>query len=553
MSAIPAPLAVVLKTSRAWRDVTLDLRDLSFRNTDPGGYANVQLSLASGVRLPLSRDPDEIDYYGRVFVFDTRTGDTVAEGRIEDLGRTAGSDGQVWDLTAVGPSGHTDDVTRPYIAADRLYTQFKESSINQPYARWETTNDEQDPGGGLIATVARGTVVPGATDVADMLYQQIFYAGQKVARLRVEWDIGFTDTAWELQIITKTGPTGTKVVACSQTADPSGGSLLGKLTTDGGNIVNGNNCLTLRARHAGGSANTIPDDLCWFEYNDLSIKTVRYDKDGTEITTGYGGDTVLASDIVRDILPRFLPMYDGTGAVVTTTSYGIDQMAYYDAVTPRKILDDLMVFEPAYTWHAWESNPVTGLWRFEWVARDTVVSYEADIAVDEFDAPSTVADLYDKVRVRYQTTSGNIKNLQRTQTVAQLSAAGFSREGFLDLGSDVGSTNNATQAGDQFLAEHLYPVNAGTVRISRPLVNLQTGLVEQPWELKSGRLIRVRGVDPNIDSLNPAGRNGTTVFKVKSVDFGASDMTAVLELDTYSRTTAAALAALSRKPEVRRR
>jgi hypothetical protein len=43
------------------------------------------------------------------------------------------------------------------------------------------------------------------------------------------------------------------------------------------------------------------------------------------------------------------------------------------------------------------------------------------------------------------------------------------------------------------------------------------------------------------------------VFKVKSVDFGASDMTAVLELDTYSRATSAALAALSRKPEVRRR
>jgi hypothetical protein len=92
------------------------------------------------------------------------------------------------------------------------------------------------------------------------------------------------------------------------------------------------------------------------------------------------------------------------------------------------------------------------------------VSYEADIALDEFDAPSTAADLYDKVLVRYQTTSGTIKNLQRTQTVPQLTAAGFSREGLLDLGDDVGSTNNATQAGDQFLAEHLYPVNAGTVR-----------------------------------------------------------------------------------------
>jgi hypothetical protein len=93
------------------------------------------------------------------------------------------------------------------------------------------------------------------------------------------------------------------------------------------------------------------------------------------------------------------------------------------------------------------------------------------------------------------------------------------------------------------------------VTIGRPLVNLQTGLHEYPWQLKSGRLIRMRGVDPNPDSLNPTGtaRDGVTVFKIKSVEYDAEQGRASLELDTYSRSTARALADFVKQPRVRRR
>lgn len=548
--SIPVPLAVRLKTSRADRIITQDLRNLSFRSVAPGGFASIQLSVASN-RLALSQTPDEIDYYGRVYVYDRRNNNVVAEGRIEDLGRTAGNEGQLWDLNAVGPSAHAEDVTRPYIVVDRLNTSWKQSSINKQYANWQTTNDDMDPGGGLRVHIPRGTdLLVSDIDVADMLYQQISYAGMKVARVKVEWDIGFTDTAWVLQVITKTGPSGTKVVAAQQTANPTGGTLTAKLTTDGGNIVNGNNCVTFRARH-NGVPNVIPDDLCWFEFDDWYIRTILLDQTGAEITTGYSSGTVTADQIVADILGRFLPKYDGAGASIAANSYLIDQFAHYDGVTPKKILEDLMLLEAAFYWAAWESNSA-GLHRFEWLQWPTTVAYDADVR-DGYQAPASAVDLFNTVRVRYQHTSGTIRTLQRTQSVAQLTNAGLTREGFVDLGDQIGSTLNATQAGDQFLLNHQYPPNQGTLTIARPITDFTTGRMVMPWEIRPGRLIRVRGVQPNIDSLNPVGRNGTTVFRIKAVTFDASTGAATLELDSYPLVTATALAQLARKPPIRRR
>lgn len=558
--ALQGPLSVAVKTGRAWRIVTDDLTGLRIRNTAPGGYASIQMKLANGARLPLSRDPDELDYYGRVYVFDTRTGEVVCEGRIEDLGRTAGDGGQEWDIVAVGPSAHAEDVTKPYVCIDRMNTAWKPSSINLQFAQWQQTNDESDPGQGMRCYIPEGTDVPANTKVGDVIYQMIGAAGQQIARLVVDVTIGFNDAGWASQVITKSSVTGTPHTA-GQFVGPGSGTpphsttLVCALDTDGGgSIVTGDKYVTFRATHISGAGILIPDTLCWFQFDNWYVKAVRQFKDGTTKTSGYSGETLTSNKIVEDILPKFLPMYDGTNASITTGGYDINQFAYYDGVTASKMFDDLMLHEPALVWQAWESN-TAGLYRFEWKPWDTLVSYEGDILFDQFDAPSTAVDLYDAVTVRYAATSGTIKNVQRTQTVSQLTAAGFSRQGWIDLGDEIGSTENATQAGDEFLAERQFPANAGTVTIGRPLVNLQTGLLEYPWQFKSGRLIRMRGVDPNPDSLNPAGtaRDGVTVFKIKSAEYDAEQGTVSLELDTYSRTTARALADFVKQPRVRRR
>jgi hypothetical protein len=95
------------------------------------------------------------------------------------------------------------------------------------------------------------------------------------------------------------------------------------------------------------------------------------------------------------------------------------------------------------------------------------------------------------------------------------------------------------------LAEHATPPNAGTLTIARPIYDHERGRMVDPWEIRPGNLIRVRGIQPNPNSLNVTDRDGVTVFQIVGTDYDTSSASATLELDSYSPTVARALAALS--------
>ncbi len=131
--------------------------------------------------------------------------------------------------------------------------------------------------------------------------------------------------------------------------------------------------------------------------------------------------------------------------------------------------------------------------------------------------------------------------------VAELSAIGLTREEFIDLGDEMGTLNNARTVGDNFLNEHRYPPNAGTLTVSRPILDNDTGRMVMPWEIVPGHLIRVGGVAPRIDSLNPTARDGVTVFKIISTDYSSGAAAATLELDAFARSVARSLAGLQQR------
>jgi hypothetical protein len=537
---LSVPLAVRLKTARGDRHVTRDLRDLTFRSTAPGGFASCTLAL----NRPLSTQPDEIDYYASLYVYDRRSGTTVWEGRLEDPGRTA-SDGEVWTVQAVGPAAHTHDITRPLIYIDQ--------SISAGWARVRnvapgiqvgvgadpgnnTSGDQaiviQDPQGLTVAT----------NDAGAWQYQRIQDAGQKLARIDYTWDAGATTASRAVEALCRTDG-GTGETARTQTWNTAGGGSSPKVVVT--DWTNGRNTLDIRSIYTGAGA-TVGDDITWASIRNLFILAMRYNADGTEKTSGYSTNSVLASEVVNDLLGRLLTKFDGAGASVATTAYAIDSLAYPDSADAAKVLDDLMLLEPAYFWAAWESSLATSLYRFEWSAWPTAVRYEATVD-DGFDSPGSAADLYNAVRVIYDDVAGHQRNVQRTQTVQSLTNAGLTREGFLDLrGSQIRSAGGAQRAGDQWLAERATPPNAGTLIVARPILDLTSGRTVMPWEIRPGNLIRVRGVLPRVDALNATARDGVTIFRVVAAEFRASSATATLELDSYPLTVARALAKLAK-------
>lgn len=528
------PLAVRLSTSRQDTHITRDLRDLIFRSAIPGGFASASFSLDR----PLNLQPDEIASYARVYVYDTRDTAVLWEGRLEDSGRSAGPDGQIWQITAVGPAAHVRDRTLPLIYVDQSLERWHKSGYSTHGFQLNTGEIDADTPY-LRIEVPQGGSIP-TTGVGDWIYRTIWYCGQKLARVRADWDTGRTNADWDVTIHARAGTGVSPGAADVSTWNVAGGILAAMLGGTNLTVAQAHDVVSLRVNR-NTSTEVAPVDT-WATFAGVSVRAELKNADGTDITTGYTVNNVDPVEVVADLLGRVLTQYDGANANLIGSGVDIDQLAYPDGVTPEQILEDLAVYDPAFYWAAWESNSA-GKYRFEYVPWPTAVRYEADIA-DGFDSPASAGELFNAVRVRWRDPRGRVRNTQRTQTVQALTDAGLTREAYIDISDDMGSSANAQRVGDNFLLEHRYPPNAGTLRIARPVLDLIQGRMVQPWELRPGALIRVRGVLPWIDSLNLSDRDGVTVFRVISVEFSAADGAVTLELDSYSRTVARALAKL---------
>lgn len=530
---LPVPLAVRLKTARADKYVTRELRDLSFRIVVPGGFASCSIDLDR----PLELDPDEFELYGSMIVYDTRDASVEWEGRIEDPGRGADERGRIWNINSVGGMAHASDRRAPLVYIDQDLQDFVERArLSKHAGRTETMQDSNDTPA-LKFSFDRGTVLL-QYEYVGLRYQRMIENGLKLGAVNYTWDGGVTDADFAVRAHVRTGLAGASTLIRANLLNAAGSGLSRKaVTTDwpnGANVLE----LTLWEIGAGGTgAGGVPDDVHYALFGTVSVQQLRRDASGNELTGigNYPADTVTSAQVVADLLGRLLPKYDGANAAIAAGTYGIDQLMYENGITPAEVLGDIMDnFETDKFWAAWETGP-TGLYRFEWTSWPTSVRYECD-ASDGFSAPGSAVDLYNKVHVRRTGPNGRTKTVTRNRAVQALTDAGLTREATIDLADEISSAANAVRAGDQFLAQHATAPNQGTLQIRRPILDILTGQMVQPWQLRPGNLIRVRDVRPRIDVLNPTDRDGVTIFRVYAVNYEASSNTASLELDSGVRS-----------------
>lgn len=544
--SLSIPLTVRLSTSRGDRHITREVRDLRFGWVDPGGYRSCQVALDR----PLTIQPDEIAYYGYIIVYDARTGLVVWEGRLEDPGRSAGSDGQVWELTGIGGQAHLSDRTVPlvYIDSEPTYERVDNVTPGGQDSMGASPGDASGADRNLLLQFPEGLSVTTNSRVV-VRYNKIQRAGQKLARLSATWDAGVIDTNHSVQAVARTdGSLASGENAATATLSTAGGTLSAVITT---NFTSGRNTIEWRQIRTAGGASTIPSDNYWVSVTDEIIQATRYNVIGFEMTAAadYLTNYLLAHEIVTDIIGRLLvSLYEPT--IATTATHQITQFAYPDGVDGTKMLADLLALESGFTWRVWERT-TAGKYKFEWTTTPSTIRYEADV-LDGYDAPGSADGLYNRVTVRWRDSGGHVRTTERTSTSPALTAAGLTRQGMVDLGDEVGTQAAAERAGDQWLADRTYPPNAGSLRIARPILDLSTGRMVQPWEIRPG-LIRVRGVLPRVDALNTSTRDGVTLFRIVAAEYRASDAAAMLELDSYAPSTVRAITDLLRRPVHRRR
>lgn len=525
-----APINVRLRTRTEDRDITYLLRgDPTYTLGFPGGYKTCTLQFAH----PLTAS--DVAAYDKLYLYDSRHSGLLWEGELQDPGRTADADGQVWSLVAVGGGAHLSDVTRPLMYVDTVDL----GQLVRSGSSLKNADAGADASGYYRLSFPRGLVVTAGFEIG-VNYNQLMEAGLELARVDMLWDAGSTPADGNTRVQVVVYPSGTVV---RDQALNSGGSAKAPRyvgTHWAWNAATPDNQVKFRLYRQTTNV-TISDDVTWVVMAQFSILGVRYDADGTKLTSGYGTNTVTAVQVIRDLLGRMLPRIDGTNAVLSSGSgFEFEQLAYRDGADALKVHEDLMRGEPNMGWAVWESSPATGLFRYEWVPWPTTVRYEAT-AEDGFDAPGSNAELYNELWVRWRDPSGIVRWTRRTRAVQALTDAGLTRTGPpIDLGDEVGSATTAQQAGDAFLAEHATPPNTATLTIARPIYDTVLGRMVDPHEIRSPALIRVADVHPRPDALNPTDRDGVTVFRI--VDLSVAGSVATLDLDATGRGIAALVA-----------
>lgn len=543
------PLSVRLSTSLRDMHITTEVDDITFGSTSPGGFDTATVTL----HRPLNFMPGEVMQFARMYIYDGRNANIVWEGRLQDPGRTAGSDGEVYQLAAIGGQAHLQDDTRQLYLVETDMTRWDQIDKVTPASLIEQIGDLNDTGiAVMLLRIPQGTTVDGNIPSRAVAGHRGFAAaGQKIASVSYNYDCGLTSANITHSLYAATEGVGAADIAFSTTFSTTSGATRQRIQSD---WTAGRNRPIVRFHYNVLGTATVSADSWWLQIDDLTVRSTMYDQFGNEqLTSGsYANDTVLASEVVADQLGRTLgTTIDGANATIATTTFPIEQLAYPDGVTPAQVFEDLIKFEQGYTYHVWESNPSNGKFRFEWVPWPTTVRYEADI-VDGFDSPASGNTIFNRAQVRWH-NRGTIRVSLRTLANPTLTAAGFDRTAFIDTGDEASTQTNAHQMGDQFLAEHQFPVNAGRLTIRGLIQDLQTGRMVQPWEIRPGNLIRVRGVAPYPNTLNTTGRDGNTIFKIAATTFTSADASAVLDLDSYAPSVARALAKLVQRPYARRR
>lgn len=550
--SIDLPITVRLKTRRKDIDVTTQLGNLVFRSSIPGGFASLSITL----NRPLDLAPDEIEYFGKVYVYDGRNGNTLWEGRLEDPGRGSGDAGEVWSITAVGSRAHTQDRVFPVIYVDRSLDRWRRSRYSSSASAQTEIGEIDEDTPAIILSASEGAAITTAW-AADMIYRSIYWCGQLIARIRVDHVGDGVSSNYHAAIFARTG-SGTANYSQNNGWNTTPQTLAANINTTTPTPWDQTaNVVSIRSQRD--NSNTTADAFTTVYFYNIVVRAVIKKADGTDnlSAVGYNVNNIDPNEVVTDLLGRVLNQFDGENATLVGSGVDIDQLAYPDGTTADAILEELQLYDPGFYWAAWESNPANGKARFEYIPWPSTVRYDATTD-DGFDAPSSGSDLYNRVRVRWLDPGNFIRHTVRTQNVQELTDAGLTREAYIDLSDEIGSSIMATYVGDNFLNEHQYPPNSGTLKIARPISDNLTGRTVMPWEILPGHLIRVRGVQPRVDALNPTNRDGVTVFRVISVEFNASDGTATLELDSYVRSITRVLADIDRtvdfvpKPNIKR-
>lgn len=512
------PLSVRIGDGTTDRHVTRDASGLRFTKTAPGGHAFASVAL----NLPRSTFTD-LGPADRAWIYDSRTGRTVFEGFVDKPGATDGPAGQSFDLSILGSSILASDESRALIYVNKQLDGWMRSGSSANSASVGQFAVGVVPG--LLMQFNPGQPID-TLSRAKMADPTLASAGMGLGGISLFTYGGKSDTAYRPEFFTD---------AVGVTVGNAGGLN----TTGESNVLwvgtdfpATSNEYVLQLRRVGGATN-VADDLTYAYFSQISVIGQRMDRLGVLLTgsAGLGSTTqVLAHQVVEDLLGRLLTMCDKVTSQVSAGSYPIDQLAYSDGATARRVLDDLTLYEPDLLW---EILADTGAgFQFNYRPWPTTPRYEIGTR-DGFSAPGSDVDLCNRIAVYWTDVQGSKQTIVVTAPEPIPALGSRIRDADpVTLSSGRGSESNAVRLGLAVLAEKASPPKSGRATVTRPIHDRLTGNLVLPHEIEPGYLALVRETGD--------------VLRVTQVEYVDDDAAATLVLGEPTLTVDQRVARLAR-------
>jgi hypothetical protein len=330
--------------------------------------------------------------------------------------------------------------------------------------------------------------------------------------------------------------------AASATASLAGGLLQAYI--GGGGITVGDDIVGLRVRYDGTTLEVhknattdkveggVPDKTYWARFANVTARQMLKDKFGDDITDSsfYLTSTLPTHHVIADMVGRGMcPGLDPDKVTIGTFDYLIDALSWLDGIKMGDALNQLRDYEPTLTWQVYGDSANFDAWptdpRYVISSRDGGVSHPGDDG----------ASLADRVYVSWIDRRGR----QRTTKVTDPSIPVKQEAEPIDLGEVSGSEANAQRVGEKALELHNDPPKAGTAVIRRPVEDLLTGCIVQPWEIMPGfKVVEQETGDE---------------FRLYETDYDHDSRAAVLTLGEPVRPIETVIARLERKQRRRHR
>lgn len=519
------------------KDFTALASNIQLKNVAAGGFASVTFNVKREL------DKSLLDEFTDVLVYDSETGNQVGGGRLLEPGR---NDDGTWQITCLGEGlASMQDTTAPTFYVDQTMDQWYRSSRTTKRMDASVTvyPNQSDDDPTLFFEGTSETQNAAIGDNVIMINRIAELCGMNIGGIGYYTRSGSVASAnWRTQLLSYAAALGGVATVRNDAWVNSISTRIQEVV--GGSIAAGRKALGFRwVRQTSTQAIT---DETWSTVRDIIIRAQIYGADGVLRTSGYTNEYIRPHEVLTDWVVRHCPRLDAQAGVISSISTEqIDQMTYLDGVHGMQLAQDVAEREPGLVWQVWEQGE-NGRWPFYYVPLPTEIQYEASVD-DGFNAPSPSSEIYDEVIVTGKTPAGrDAIPVLRTQVVPSLVKAGFHRRATIPLGSEVWSTAAAVKVGDESLAEHATPPNAGTITFARPIYDRLEGRWVKQCEIRSGGLVRVRGVQPTPDTLNATSPDGLTVFRLVSAKFDDDSNSTVCELDTFVLTESRAIAELSR-------